>query len=284
MDNCLQSIYQNPPTCTFEVILIDNASTDGSYERIKKQYSQITYITERSNLGLAKAFNHGLDIAKGDFLLSLDNDTRVLPGALQLLVDTMQENAGLGMVGSFLLNPDMSLQRTFRRTPSALNAIFGRRSWITRVWPNNPISRKYLMDEKVDEKLPFEVDFISTAALMISRAAYELVGGLDEDYFVYWVDADWCARVRRSELGIVAVPKSKIIHDENLKAKRRTRKSTKMVLDFHKGAYRYYRKNHASFPLHPMAAVAFIGLSLRAIILICSDYIKWRIGTIKSSK
>ena len=123
---------------------------------------------------------------------------------------------------------------------------------------------------------PFEVDWVSTAALVISRRAYETAGGLDEDFFVYWVDADWCARVKAANFRILAVPASHIIHDENLKAKRTARKSSRMIKDFHRGAYLYYRKNHATARFHPMALVAWVGLSLRAQLMILADYLRWQ--------
>lgn len=277
IDNCLESIYQYPPEVPFEVVLVDNASTDGSYDRVRASYPQTVCISETENLGLARAFNQGLRVAKGRYLLSLDNDTRVLPGALQALIAAVQKDPATGIAGSILLNPDHTVQRTFRRRPSALNAIFGRRSLITKLWPSNPLSSRYLMNEKLSATQPFEVDWVSTAALMITRDALDNVGGLDEDFFVYWVDADWCARVKRSDYKIVAVPDSKIIHDENLKAKRRTRRSAKMIKDFHRGAFLYYRKNHARGFLNPMAAVAFVGLSLRAMFLIAADHMRWLI-------
>ncbi|MDZ7784579.1 MAG: hypothetical protein U5K56_17115 [Halioglobus sp.] len=115
----------------------------------------------------------------------------------------------------------------------------------------NPLSSRYLMNEQVGSEHAFDVDWVSTAALVISRAAYEKIGGLDEDFFVYWVDADWCARVKAAGFRIVAEPQSHIIHDENLKARRRAPKSSRMIKDFHRGAYLYYRKNHARGFLNP---------------------------------
>lgn len=275
VDTCLATIYENPPSTSFEVIFIDNASTDGSFERAREKFPQVIFQANSDNVGLAMAFNDGLRLASGDYLLSLDNDTRILPGALDILLDAMKADSAIGVAGSMLHNPDMTLQRTFRRKPSWINAIFGRRSLITRLWPTNPMSSKYLMDEELDTQEAFEVDWVSTAALMISRDAYETAGGLDEDFFVYWVDADWCARVKRAGYAIVAVPQSKIIHDENLKARRRARKSSKMIRDFHRGAYIYYRKNHARARFHPMALVAYVGLTARAWMMIASDYVRW---------
>lgn len=278
VDTCLETIYDNPPTGEFEVIFIDNASSDGSFERVRERFPKMICQANDGNVGLALAFNDGLRLARGRYLMSLDNDTRILPGALDALINTMDANPDIGIAGSMLHNPDMSVQRTFRRKPSWLNAIFGRRSLITRIWPENPLSSKYLMNEQLHSTAPFGVDWVSTAALVISRRAYETAGGLDEDFFVYWVDADWCARVKKAGFQIVAVPASHIIHDENLKARRRARKSSRMIKDFHRGAYLYYRKNHAQARFHPMALFAWVGLNLRAHLMIFSDYLRWQLS------
>lgn len=277
VDACLESIYANPPTCSFEIVLIDNASTDGSGARVRDAFPELRYIDNGINAGLAKAFNKALGIARGRLLLSLDNDTRVFPGALQALVDFMDAHPGTGAVGSLLLNPDLTPQRTFRRKPSALNAVFGRRSLVTRLWPGNPLSTRYLMSERSDSEEPFEVDWVSTAALMVRREIKSTVGGLDEDFFVYWVDADWCARIRAAGWAIHAVPASRVVHDENLKARRRARRNVRMLVDFHRGAYLYYRKNHAPSPFNPMAWIAFTGLGLRAAGMIGWDYLRFEI-------
>ncbi len=275
IDACIESIYENQPDKEFEIILIDNASTDGSIQRMKEKFTDIVYIDKNENVGLAKAFNEGLVTAKGKFLLSLDNDTRILPGALEKLIDFMEANPHVGACGSLLLNPDMSPQKTFRQKTSALNAIFGRRSLATRLWPSNPISRGYLNDDKLNTNKPFSVDWVSTATLMISRETYEAVGGLDEEFFVYWVDADWCARIKNAGFSIFAVPASKIVHDENLKARRRAPQNRRMVIDFHRGAYLYYRKNHAQSLYNPMRFVALTGLTIRATFIIVLDYLRW---------
>jgi N-acetylglucosaminyl-diphospho-decaprenol L-rhamnosyltransferase len=275
VEPCIASIHENPPRVPYEIVFVDNASVDGSGERVRDAFPDVVYLPQDDNLGLARAFNVGLRAARGRYVLSLDNDTRVLPDAIQLLVDHLAAHPEAGATGSLLLNPDMTPQRTFRRTPSAVNAVFGRRSLITRLWPSNPISRRYLMEERSDATEPFDVGWVSTAALMVSREALERAGGLDEDFFVYWVDADWCARIRRAGLGIVAVPRSRVIHDENLKRKARAKRSARMIKDFHRGAYLYYRKNHSASGLNPLVPVAWVALNLRARMLIAWDDVVW---------
>ncbi|RIL07160.1 MAG: hypothetical protein DCC71_04085 [Proteobacteria bacterium] len=274
LDRCLQSLRDAAPACAVETILVDNASTDGSGERAAHDFPEVRVVRNAENVGLSKAFNQALAQARGEFLLSLDNDTRVQPGALQGMMDALADPR-VGAAGGMLLNPDMTPQKTARNFPSALNAVFGRRSFVTRVWPDNPVSRRYLMEDQLESGTqPYSVGWVSTAALMVRRDVVQRVGGLDEGFFVYWTDADWCARIRAAGYDIRAVPGANVIHDENLKGKRRARRSTRMMVDFHKGAYRYYRKHRASSPWNPMALVALVGLSARAGTLIAWDYVR----------
>jgi N-acetylglucosaminyl-diphospho-decaprenol L-rhamnosyltransferase len=268
---CLESVFTHRPHCPFEIILIDNGSTDGSGDRVLSRFPDLRVTRNPSNLGLSKAFNVGLRQARGRYILSLDNDTRVLPGTLEHLVRRMEASPQVAMAGGSLLNPDLTPQKTARRAPSALNAVFGRRSLVTRLFPQNPISRRYLMEDALTQNEPYQVDWLSMAALLVRREAIDRVGMLDEGFFVYWVDADWCARMRKGGWTIEAVPSAPVIHDENLKSGRRTRRRTRMILDFHRGAYRYYHKHHAQGRLNPLRIAALIGLSTRAAGLVVWD-------------
>ena len=283
LDQCLESIFASPPAFGFEVVLVDNGSTDGSSDRVEAAFPAVRMLRCGANLGLAKAFNRGLALASGRHLLSLDSDTRVFPGTLEALVRHLDNAPGVGVAGGWLLNPDLTPQKTARRKPGALNAVFGRRSLITRLAPNNPISRRYLMDDMLTREEPFEVDWVSTAALMARREAVERVGGLDEEFFVYWVDADWCARIRAAGWTIDAVPRARVIHDENLKKGRRTRRRTRMILDFHRGAYLYYRKHHVRHRWSSMHLLAIVGLSTRAAVLVALDYLATQVNALRGS-
>ncbi|HKY23362.1 MAG TPA: glycosyltransferase family 2 protein [Vicinamibacterales bacterium] len=272
LEQCLQALQAHPPSCSYEVVIVDNGSTDGSPDRVEAQYPSARLVRSVSNVGLARAFNIALKLASGRFVLSLDSDTRVTPNALSSLMARMEAASHVGIIGAALLNPDLSVQKTARRAPTPLNAVFGRRSLVTKLFPNNRFSRRYLMDDRVPSDAPYAVDWVSTAALLIRREALDAVGGLDEAFFVYWVDADWCARVRKAGWAIETHPGSKVIHDENLKGGHRTRRRTRMILDFHDGAYRYYRKHHVSHALSPLNAFALVGLSTRAAIFIVWDF------------
>lgn len=273
---CLKSLREHPCSRSIEVIVVDNASVDGSDQCVAAWYPEAIMLRESVNLGLAKAFNKGLARARGRYLLSLDNDTVVLPGALDALLDFMDTQPRAGVAGSRLLNPDRTLQQTARRFPHPLNALFGRRSALTRWFPGNPFSRRYLMVDEQNLQAPYKVDWVSTAALLVRREVVAQVRGLDEDFFVYWVDADWCYRIHLAGWDVYCVPSSDVVHNENLKAGRRDRRKTRMILDFHRGVYRYYRKHHARHWWNPMRGIAWAGLSLRACVLIAHDEVRRR--------
>lgn len=281
---CIASIFEHLPATAVQVIVSDNASADKSGERAAALHPAVELLRHEGNLGLCKAFNRALRVATGKYVLSLDNDTRLLPGTLDELIRYLDTNAEAGAVGGRLLNPDMTIQRAARGQPSAWNALFGRRSVLTRVFPGNPFTKRYLMLEHTDTNEPFEVDWSSLAALMVRRDVLESVGGLDEDYFVYWSDADLCARIRRRGWNIYSIPTARIVHDESL-AGRKGRQSSKMIIDFHKGAYRHYVRNRVQGVWRfPLILVALAGLTLRAGCIIgygyCAQWLRlWRTET-----
>ena len=271
LENCLTAIYDDTLAFAFEVIILDNGSIDHSIDCVAEKFPQVQLIRIESNLGFCKAFNRGLNLAKGRYVLSLDNDTRVLPGSLEHMVSFLQEHPRAGAVGGGLLNPDMTPQQAARGVPSAWNALFGRRSILTRIFPQNPFTKHYLMADHRDSLEPFEVDWHSLAAFMVRREVLESAGRVDEDFFVYWSDADWSKRIRDAGWKIFSLPRAQVIHDERM-ARTKGRQSTRMVIDFHRGAYCYYRKHVAKSRWNPMALLAFAGLSLRAGAIIAYGY------------
>jgi len=273
-DRCMASLYSHPPCSSMEVIVLDNGSTDGSTERIEQNFTKVIMVRLSANIGLAKAFNEGIRRSSGRYIMSLDNDTELLDGSLDALIKFLDSQPQVGAVGARLLNPDLSIQQTARRFPHPLNALFGRRSLLTKWFPNNPISKRYLMPEFEASQQPYRVDWVSTAALVVRRKVFDQIGGLDEGFFVYWVDADWCYRINQAGWEIHCVPASQIIHNENLKVGRRDKRRTRMIIDFHKGVYRYYRKHHLRHWWMPMGLLTLAGLGTRTLCLLVADEVQ----------
>lgn len=273
---CLESIVAYPGRRGVEVITYDNASRDGTPDRIAGRFPDVTLLRGTENLGYCRAFNLAAKCARASYLLALDNDTRLLAGALDEMLDFLEQHPEVGAVGSNLYNPDMTLQLASRRFPGALSGIFSRRGLLTRFFPGNPVSRHHLMIDCFDAGEPFEVDWHSAASLMLRREVYDAIDGFDEAYFVYWADADLGARIQAAGYTTFNVPAAKIIHDETL-AGRKGRLNARMVIDFHRGAYRFYRKHRIPGRANPIALIAWLGLAARATMLIAFDHVRWNL-------
>lgn len=272
--DCLKSLLRNPPNCPYEVLVVDNCSVDNSAATIANQFGSVRLLQMESNRGLTKAFNYGISHSLGEHILSLDNDTIVNPGALDSMVEFLDQTPKAGACGAKLVNPDGSPQHTARRFPNAWNSLFGRGTLLTRWFPNNMISNRYLMRENESLDVPYEVDSLSAACLMVRRSAIDQVGPLDENFFVYWCDTDWCFRIKAGGWKIFSLPSHEIIHNENSRTRHRKGRRIRGVLDFHKGVYRFYRKHYIRSAWNPMNLVALVGLTTRAGLLIAGDEIK----------
>lgn len=273
LKRCLASLDAFPPAVRFEIMIVDNASRDGSREWISETRPDVRLVPCESNLGLTIGFNRGVAASHGDIILSLDSDTEVTARSIDAMLATLDANPGIGACGCTLVYPDGTPQRTARRFPSPWAGLFGRRAALTRLWPGNPFSRRYLMAEHEHDKAPFDVDTLSTACMAIRRSVIDQVGAYDEAFFVYWSDTDWCQRIKKGGHRIVSLPGHIVVHNENLKARHRKVRRTRMVLDFHRGAYRYYAKHHAG-PLNPMRYAALAALALRAGLVLTGDEIQ----------
>lgn len=278
VETCVGSLYENLTHRAFEVIVVDNGSSDGSPERIAAAFPQVRLIRRDLNVGLAKALNQGAAAMRGRYLLSLDDGTRVLPGAIDSLLDFLEEHTAAGAAGARLYDPDMTVQPVARRFPHPLNAIFGRRSIAAKLFPNSSLLKRYLMTEFSDSKEPFEVEWTSSAALMVRRSAIDEVGAMDPRYFVYWADADWCFRLRKAGWEIHCVPRSQVVHLENLQVGYRPRPKSKMIVDFHIGAYRFYLNNYLRAWWTPLGLISAGGLIARAMSLLAANEIGRLVG------
>lgn len=272
---CIDSLRRNPQQVPFEVIVVDDCSSDDSSSHAEAALAGLRLLRNERNLGLTRSINRGLKHARGRFMLVLDNDTTVQAGAIDALASHLEVNPEVGIAAARLFNPDGSLQRTARRFPHPLNGLFGRRSLITRWLPNNRYVKAYMMTEYESSETPYTVDWGSTAALMVRREALLDAGALDEDFFVYWCDADWCHRMKRHGWRVDCVPAARVIHNENLKANHQKGRRTRMIRDFHRGAWTYFRKNQLDRPYGPMGLFTWTALAVRSHILIGADAAAW---------
>jgi len=273
---CVESLVDSRPARRFEVIVVDNGSTDGTLEMLEARAPQAQVVAMGANTGFSVANNVGIARALGRHLLILNPDTTVEPGAIDRLVDWLDDHRQAGVVAPQLLNPDGSDQRTARSFPTPAAAIFGRRSPVTRWFPNNRYSSRFLgvRDPRSDQ--PFRVDWVSGAAMMVSASAVDRVGAFDESFFLFWEDADWCKRFVDAGFEVWCVPQARVTHDEG--GTRAHGWAPRLVAHFHRGAYLYWRKHHAPQPWNPVRWAAAGALTGRALTVMATELVRSMFG------
>ncbi len=262
---CLTSIYQHPPRYPFEVVVVDDASSDGSSAMVRERFPQVHLLCNETNVHYGRSNNAAFDLARGRAILLLNNDTVVLPDALDRMIAFLDENPKAGAVGSKLLNGDGSIQASVKTLPSLMSGLFGARSILTKLFPNNPFSRRHLLHLSQDMSRPFSAGYVSSASIMIRREVVQQVGGLD-GRLSYHVDADYCKRVWDAGWGVFYLPTATVIHFDHqggtMVSRRRRLKS---IVEFHRGSYIYFCKHQHKSPLHPLHILAVVALGLRFI-------------------
>jgi N-acetylglucosaminyl-diphospho-decaprenol L-rhamnosyltransferase len=204
---CLQSVYDTVSDLDFETIVVDNASADGSPEMVRREFPQVRLIENADNVGFARANNQAMAISQGRCLLLLNSDAVLHPGALQAMCRFMDQHLEAGIVGAKLLNPDGSFQASYMDFPTILGEVLLLTKLFRLLRPPCFPSHSAAESQEVSE-----ADWVSGACLMIRREALEQVGGLDEDYFMYSEEVDWCWRVKQAGWKVFYLPEAKVLH------------------------------------------------------------------------
>lgn len=240
LDACLSSIESHLLGLEKEVIVVDNASTDGSLEIIVRDFPWVRVIKNSTNVGFAAATNQGVKSSQGRFILWLNPDTVLLDCRLKELLSAMSDDSDLGILGLQILNSDHSLQISGRSFPSYETAFFSRYSFFTKIFPKNPWSAKYLNSDW-DRQSRKAVDWVSGAALLHKRQVWEQLHGLDEGFFMYCEDVDFCFRAKLKGWRTVYDPSCRVLHHIGGSSRR---KPLRMIFEHHRSMWRYYAKNY----------------------------------------
>ncbi|MFK7776567.1 MAG: glycosyltransferase family 2 protein [Gimesia sp.] len=238
---CVRSLIN--AELNLEIIVVDNASSDTSISELSKEFSShsnILLLQNQENMGFAKACNRGAELATGDYLLFLNPDSAIHKQGIPELVDCLASGQRRGMAGGCILNSDGSEQVGARRlvpTPWRSLVRVCHLSFLSRISPR--LFTDFNLHHQPLPKQPIEVEAISGACMMVSREAYEDVGGLDEGYFLHCEDLDWCMNFRQKNWKVMFVPDAKIPHFQGACSR-----SRRIFVEWHKhkGMMRFYRK------------------------------------------
>ncbi len=206
---CLKSIVEKTNDMAYEIILVDNASGDNTCQAVSENFSHVTVIKNRENLGFGKANNQGAQFAKGEFLLFLNPDTKILEkDTFFSLLSLLENNSSIGVLGCQLLNSNRTHQTSYGYFPSVSRIVFENIFSIYRFFENS----LGLFREKPGATQTKEVDYVKGACLMISSVLFRKLEGFDEDFFMYSEERDLCYRVKEAGYRVVFDPSSQIIH------------------------------------------------------------------------
>lgn len=208
--DCLNSVYETTKGIEYEVIVVDDCSTDESPEMVEESFPQARLIRNKSNLRYSKTNNTGLRAAQGRYGLLLNSDVVVLPGAFATLVRFMDEHPDAAAAGPKLINPDGSIQHCIRSFPRLTPIIFQSLS-LHRIWPNNPITNRYY-NLDFDYTRAQTVPSIGTTSFIIRRSTWETFGMLDERLTLAFVDLAYCHALGQRNQKIYYVPDAVVVH------------------------------------------------------------------------
>ena len=226
-----------------EIVVVDNGSTDGSVAMVREEFPRVCLIANETNVGFTNANNQALAECRGRTLLLLNPDTEVRPGALEAMVAYMDAHPQVGALGPQLLHPDGSVQSSRRRFPTLVTA-FLESTVLQRWFPDHAVLRRYYLLDRPDDEVQ-EVDWVVGAAILMRREAWDQVGPLDERFFMYSEDLDWCRRAKAQGWRVVYLPTAQVVHygaqsSEQVKAFQH--------IHFQRSKVRYFAKHHGPWP------------------------------------
>ena len=281
----LQSLLDQPPGLSTQIIVADNASEDGSREMVRDLFPNVTLLTNPGNIGFGAGNNAALPLARGRYVLFLNSDTKVTACALQTLVTYADAHPDIGILGPKLLNADGSLQYSCRQYPNLATGFF-RNTPLGRLFPRNRFASDYLM-QRWDHATPRDVDWVSGAALMMRRTLLDQIGAFDEDFYMYCEDVDLCWRAnhavrkggKENNTGsdtlsllsssppslpwrVTYLPDAVIYH---YIGKSSDMVPTRMTYEFHRSQYLFYKKHYVATTPLLLRPIILPGILLRAV-------------------
>ena len=238
---CIDSVYKSHLPYTFEIFVVDNHSSDNSIEAIKKRYPKVKLIENKENVGFSKANNQAIRQAQGRYVLLLNSDTILMENTLGVMTQYMDNHMDVGATGCEVLLPTGELDQACHRGFPTPQASFYYMSGLAKKYPNSPKYNSY-HKSYLNMKEIHEIDCLVGAFMLVRKETIDQVGMLDEEFFMYGEDIDWCYRIKEAGWGIIYNPTVSIIHHKGASSRK---KPFKIVYEFHRAMYLFHKKHYA---------------------------------------
>ena len=272
LNDCLTSIYKNNWQHNLEVFVVDNDSSDQSVKMVRDKFPQVKLISNKTNLGFPKANNQAIRRSAGRHILLLNPDTVVKPKSLDLMIDYLDQHPQTGALGPKLLNPNGTLQRSCLGFPT-LGALIMRNLFLEYLWPSNPWSRKYLLNDWNHLNLR-EVDQPMGAALLVRKTVIDQIGLMDENIYMFFDEVDWCTRIKLADFKIFFFPEAEITHWGGQSIKKWS--GFKLSRSWNKSRDYYFRKHFGQL----FVAVLWISEAIKLLIIFILMFLLYKTASL----
>ncbi len=268
----IQSVRESRDSLTKEVIVIDNGSTDDTATVVPARFPEVRVIRAGGNLGFARAANRAVAQAAGEWLLLLNSDARLAPDALERALGWMRSHPDCGVAGAQLLHPDGSRQNSIANFPTLATELLNK-SLLRRLFP-----RRFPGKEKAAAG-PLDVESVVGAFFLVRRTLWDRLGGLDERYFFFLEETDFCLRTRQASMRVVHLPEVSVWHGQGQTARQAVAAAR---IEYWRSRYAYFRKHHRRLARGVLRAglMARLGADFAASLIITAltvgQSLRWR--------
>ena len=248
---CLESIYKTTKEIPIEIIVVDNASIDGSPEVLEREFPQVKLIRNETDLGFGRANNKAIRVANGEYILILSSDVILLPQTLEKMVEFMDDNPNVGVVTPKLLNPDMTLQKSIAHFPTLKYELFLRLPYFSRYFDIYNFNHNKLQ----------EIENFTGACYLVRKKVIDQIGGFDEDFYLYVEETEWFFRMRKNGIRIYFLPQTEVIHYGGASTKNRIERT----IMYYKSLLLFFKKAYGMFKLFLLRIISIISNTLSII-------------------
>lgn len=272
----IESVINKDHPFSYEIYLVDNASEDGSLEKLQEDFAKeaadglIKFIANTENKGFAYANNIALKLVKSGYVLLLNSDTIVVNGCFIKCLEYMEAHEDIGALGCKVVLPDGTLDKACRRSFPTFSVSSYRMLGLSRLFPKSKRFARYNLTY-LDENETYDVDSLVGAFMLVRSEVVDQVGSLDEKFFMYGEDIDWCYRIKKAGWKIVYYPEAKTVHYKGTSSKS---DRTKVTLEFYRSMYIFYEKHYKTEYPWIITAITYLGIGVMCGLNLLKNFLK----------